>query len=145
MVFIFIHIKTVKNDITKLVDESQTRISILNQLSVIKPKLDSNKNIFYITGDSDYYIIGNKVPFQQGVGYTLLSFYFDKSNYPKELLNNTDLFEIGKEGYYEENGYGFGYFTDQKLMEEQAKKYNIPDKNIYKFYYNSKTAKLEKL
>ena len=145
LVFIFIHIKTVKNDITKLVDESQTRISILNQLSVIKPKLDSNKNIFYITGDSDYYIIGNKVPFQQGVGYTLLSFYFDKSNYPKELLNNTDLFEIGKEGYYEENGYGFGYFTDQKLMEEQAKKYNIPDKNIYKFYYNSKTAKLEKL
>lgn len=144
-VFIYLHIKTVRIDLNRLVNESQIRISILNQFSTLLPKLENNKNIFYITGDTDYYIIGNKIPFQQGFGYTLLTYYFPKANYSPDFLNNTDLFEIGKQGYYEKDGYGFGYFTDIKLMEEQSKMFKIQDKNIYKFYYNSKTTKLERL
>ena len=144
-VFIFIHIRTIKTGLNRVVNESLVRISILNQISLILPKLESKKNIFYVTGDNDYYIAGNKIPFQQGVGYTLLAYYYPKSQYPADFLNNAELFEIGKEGYYEKEGYGFGYFTSIKLMEEQSRMFKIQDENIYKFYYNSKTAKLEKL
>lgn len=143
--FIFIHVRTINSDIKQLVDESQNRIKIISQLKSFKPNLDSNKNIFYIYGDTDYYIIENKIPFQSGMGYNLMSLYYSSGKVPNELLNQSFLFEIGSQGYKEVGGIGFGYFSNIKLMEEEAKKYNIPNKNIYKFYYNSKTATLEKI
>ena len=143
--FIYVNIILINYDLKLLVKESQTRIDILNQISLIKPKLTENRNIFYVTGDTDYYLIGHKIPFQQGFGYTLLTFYFDKSQYPADFLNNTDLFEIGKEMYYEKDEYGFGYFSNIILMEEAVKSNKIPTSNVYRFYYDSKTARMEKI
>lgn len=145
LIFLFIHVKSIKVDLNRVVNESQVRISILNQMTLLLPKLDSNTNVFYVTGDTDYYVVGNKVPFQQGFGYTILSYYYPNSKYNSSFLNHIELFEIGKEVYIEENGYGFGYFSNLELMNDAIKKYKIPISNIYKFYYNSKAAVIEKL
>lgn len=145
VIFLYIHARVLIKDINKLVGESQTRINILNQISEIKPKLDGKKNIFYVTGDTDYYLPGNKVPFQQGFGYTLLALYFPKSEYPSDFLENTDLFEIGKQGYYEVLDYGFGYFTDKNEMKIALKKYKITPSLIFWFHYDSKNGKLTEI
>ena len=84
-----------------MVVESQTRIKFLNQMSLLLPKLESNKNIFYITGDTDYYIVGNKVPFQQGMGYTLMVWYYHTGKIPKDLINENFLWELNSQGYKE--------------------------------------------
>lgn len=140
--FIYIHTFIVKADIQKLVVESQTRIGILNQIREIKPKLEGKKNIFYVTGDVDYLLPGNKVPFQQGFGYTLLAFYFPGSGYSPAFLNNIELFEIGKEGYYETDGYGFGYFTDVKKLNHFTKDKDV---RIVGLYYDSKQKLIRQL
>lgn len=145
VLFLYIHARVVIKDINKLIGESQTRINILNQISEIKPKLDGKKNIFYVTGDTDYYLLGNKVPFQQGFGYTLLALYFPRSEYPSDFLKNTDLFEIGKQGYYEAFDYGFGYFSDKKEMKIELKKYKITPSSIFWFHYDSKNGKLTEI
>lgn len=145
ILFIGFNVKLINLDLKSAVIEAQQRINILNQIINSKPKLNEKINVFYVTGDMDYYLVGHKVPFQQGFGYTLLTYYFKKSEYPKEFLSNTKLFEIGSQGYEEINGLGFGYFSDIKLMEEEVKKYNILNKNIYKFYYNSKTTTINEI
>lgn len=145
LVFIFSHVKTVTNDLDKLVEESQIRISIISQLKTIKPALDKNKNIFYITGDSDYYLVGNKIPFQNGMGYNLMSLYFDSGKIPKELINESFLFEIGSQGYKEMGDYGFGYFSDKRTLEIDMKRYIIPNESVHSFYYDSTSEKVTQL
>ena len=142
LVFIFIHIKVVVSDIADLVTQSRTRISILNQISSLVPKLTSNKNVFYVTGDADFYLPGNKIPFQQGFGYTLLTWYGKRSEYPANFFDNTSLFEIGKEGYYEAGGYGFGYFPDLEKLKDEIRKNKFSKDEITAFYYSSKDQKV---
>lgn len=142
ILFLYVHVQTVRTDIIKLVVESQVRIGILNQIRDIKPKLEGKKNIFYVTGDTDFYLPGNKVPFQQGFGYTLLAFYFPKSGYPSAVLNNTELFEIGKEGYYETDDYGFGYFSDLESLKKVVGQNMIYKNSIVALYYSSKAEKI---
>ena len=143
VLFIFTHTRIVISDVGKLVTESQTRVSFLSQISSIVPTLTNDRNIFYITGDSDFYLPGNKVPFQQGFGYTLMSLYYDSGKIPKELLSNGYLFEIGGEGYKEVSGKGFGYFSDKNVMKDTLSKYNVGPTITY-FYYDSKTDKILK-
>lgn len=145
ILFLYVHANVTARDVGKLVIESQTRISILNQILAIKPRLDDDKNIFYVTGDTDYYLPGNKIPFQQGFGYTLMSLYYNSGKIPKELLSGGYLFEIGSEGYKEVGGFGFGYFSDEKAVEIQLKRYKIPPGSIFRFYYDSKNGKLTEI
>lgn len=142
ILFLYTHARVVVKGTRKLVGESRTRINILNQILEIKPKLDGKKNIFYVIGDTDYYVSGNKVPFQQGFGYTLLALYFPKSEYPSDFLGNIDLFEIGKQGYYEISDYGFGYFSDKKELKSFLKRQNI---SITGLYYDSETKTISLL
>lgn len=145
LIFIFIHAKVVRSDIDGLVVESQTRISILNQISSIVPKLTSGKNIFYVTGDADFYLPGNKVPFQQGFGFTLLTWYYTKSVYPKELLSDQSLFEIGKQGYLTKGDWGFGYFSNLEDLKTVIKTNRLSKDVITAFYYNSKENRVDNI
>lgn len=140
--FIFIHVKVVVSDIANLVAQSQARISILNQISSLVPKLTNNKNIFYVTGDADFYLPGNNVPFQQGFGFTLFTWYWAKSEYPKELLSDQSLFEIGKEGYLTVGNYGFGYFSDLVKLKKMVVENKIVKNAITALFYDSKTGKI---
>lgn len=140
--FLIVHAKALVSGIDKLAKESQTRIGVLDQILQIKPKLNGKKNIFYVTGDANYYLPDNKVPFQQGFGYTLLTWYGKRSEYPANFFDNTSLFEIGKEGYYEIGGYGFGYFSDLEKIKDEIRMGKFSEDEITAFYYSSKDQKI---
>lgn len=140
--FLFVHISTLYSDIRSLVNLSQSRIQIINQIKELDPTLTNSKNIFYITGDTDYLLPGNKVPFQQGVGFTLMTIYFKSGKIPKEFLNSNYLFEIGSQGYRESNGYGFGYFSDKSEVKGFLKRSDI---SITSLYYDSNKETIEVL
>lgn len=145
VLFLNFHAKSVIEDIDLLVNESQTRIDILEQLKELKSTLDGNKNVFYVTGDTDYLLPGNKVPFQQGFGYTLMTIYYDGGRIPDELLEDGYLFELGSQGYKEMGDYGFGYFSDKRTLEIDMKRYIIPNESVHYFYYDSTSEKVTQL
>lgn len=142
LMFIFLHAKTIQIDLKQLVNDSQIRINIISQIKTIKPLLNKNINIFYITGSTDYFLEGNKIPFQNGIGYNLMSLYYGGGKIPKEFLNDTFLFEIGSQGYRELKGYGFGYFSDLLKLKETIKKYNLEETQVYSLYFDSKDNNL---
>lgn len=121
LIFVFWHARIVKKDISSLVEISNTRIGLIDQIKISVPNLEKNKNIFVITSDTDYYAIGNKVPFQSGTGYILMTLYYESGKIPNKLLDEAFLFEIGSVGYKEVGNLGFGYFTDSDAANEVAK------------------------
>lgn len=145
LLFIFWHLKYLNASLKSDVNIATERKQFIHQLKEIAPGLEENINIFYITSDADYYIAGNKVPFQQGMGYTLMTLYYDSGKIPEQLLRDVYLFEIGNQGYKEVDGFGFGYFSDEKEMEIQLKRYRISPDSIFRFYYDSKNGKLTEI
>lgn len=143
ILLIFSHSMVVKNDLSKLANISSERKIFLNQLSSLKPSLNSSKNIFLLNGSQDFYIPGNKVPFQQGVGYTLMVWYYNSGNIPKDLIKERAFFEIGSQGYKETGEKGFGYFSDavalKEFLKERGKDQNI---TITGLYYDAAQKKL---
>ena len=141
--FLFAHINAAQKNLNQLVKDSQVRIGIIDQIKRIKPTLENNKNIFYITGDSDFYLVGNKVPFQTGMGYNLMSLYYNSGKVPKGFIDETYLFEIGSQGYKESSEYGFGYFSDLDSLRSVFKEKKIEKTAVKAFYYNSKANTIE--
>ncbi len=132
-----------------IIDE-QVRLSILRkdfivQLKKLVPTLDNKKNIFYTTSDLNYWADGNKIPFQQGSGFTFMILYNGSGKIPKEFLKNEFLSVIGSQGYREIDGYGFGYFWDKKELEKALEMYNLSESSIIKLQYNSKTKTLSRI
>lgn len=140
--FLFSHVLVVRAEIKKDVVVSKERKMFISQLKEIKSTLNSNENVFYITGDGDYYLPGNKVPFQSGVGYTLMVLYYDSGKIPGDFLRESYLFEIGSQGYKEIDEKGFGYFSSIDKLKELVKKDKLTKDTIIGLYYNSKTGKV---
>jgi hypothetical protein len=108
----------IQRAVTELSIISRERTAVLHALSGRKTQMPQ-KPIFYIEGDSPgYYGIANlAVPFQQGVGYTLMSWFFDTGVVPSSLLSSYYLWNINEQGYTEVEGGGFGYFWDKVQLE----------------------------
>ncbi len=145
VLFLFYHLKYLESGISKEVLIGQERKSFLIQLFEQVPEFNENKNIIYITSDQDFYIVGNKVPFQQGMGYTLMSLYYRSGKIPQDFLKEGYLFEIGSQGYKEKGSYGFGYFTDKKQIDETIKKYKLSRESVISLYYHVPERKLKKV
>jgi len=135
------HIQVIRKDISSQAKIAKERLYILNTLKQIHPSLN-DKNIFYITSDRDYIGPNNKLPFQEGLGYTLIVWYYDTGKIPQELLNSNFLWDIGSQGYKEINSSGFGYFSDLNTMMESYKKYNLSPKDVISFYWDGEKQKL---
>jgi hypothetical protein len=136
------HISYTLQDLSLQVQASQTRLSILRSIKYEIPKL-KNKTIFYITGNGDYLLRGNPLPFQQGNGYTLLVFLYNPSiKGLNNLLSNNFLWDLGTEGYKQVGNNGFGFFYDYKRLKNAYlnKQFSLTD--VYSFYWDSKENKL---
>lgn len=145
ILFLFSHLKYLENSISNEVAIAKERISFLIQLNQFTPSLKSDRNIFYIDSDVDFYISGNKTPFQQGMGYTLMTIYYKDGKIPQDFLKEGYLYEIGSQGYKEEGNYGFGYFTDNNQLEKTVRKYKLSKENVVSFYYHTPDKRLEKV
>ena len=133
--FILWHTNTIEAAIEEQVKLSNTRKSLMFQLAEQLPTLSSQKNVFYITSDKNYWADTNMLPFQQGSGYTLMVLYYNSGKIPKSFLINGYLFEIGSQGYKESGDMGFGFFTDKKELEKAVTNYNLPPSSILHLQY----------
>ncbi|QQG42250.1 MAG: glycosyltransferase family 39 protein [Candidatus Woesebacteria bacterium] len=142
LLFMAWHVKYINDGLKRDVETASERKNFIYQLMTSVPSLDQNINVFYFNSDSDYYIAGNKVPFQEGMGYTLMTLYYNGGKIPADLLRDSYLFEIGGNGYSQVGNYGFGYFTDKEKLELTIKANKLNKSKVYSFYYNSKTKTL---
>lgn len=141
----YVHVQTVRQDIADQVNIASERKQILNAILSIQPKFFS-KTIFYITGDKQFLVPNNYVPFQQGFGYTLqVLYYINHVNIPKQFLENGFLWDLGSEGYQESNGIGFGYFSELDKLQQLLNREHIPANDVVALYYNSTTHKFTRL
>lgn len=111
--------------------------SLKNQI----PKLEE-KSLFYIAGNTEYFLKTNRVPFQQGIGYTLMVWYYDSGSIPKELIKSNFLWVIGSEGYKEVGEKGFGLYSNYDLLKDEVIKNDLSEKNVYGLYYDGKKQQL---
>lgn len=120
------------------------RKNFLRQMDAVVSKLPDNP-IFLISGDSPgYYGIGDlSVPFQQGMGYTVMVWFYKTGKIPKELLASMFLWNINAQGYKEAGGGGFGYFWDEKTLAAfLAERPDIPSNRVIRLRYVSGEKKL---
>lgn len=112
-----------------------------------------DKVSFYVSGDSQgYYGLNDlKVPFQSGLGQTLLVTYSYNEEITPKLLHEDSILKTQEEGflygildqgYREIDGRGFGYFWDKKQMMSAIKKHKVPLDSVYAFFYKSETREL---
>lgn len=142
ILFIFLHAKVVYGAIREQIVLSDLRRNFIGQLKEFVPSVNNEKNVFYITGDQNYWADGNKVPFQQGTGYTLMVLYYNSRNIPREFLKEGFLFDIGSQGYKESGELGFGYFWDKEELDKAIRLYNLLPESIIGLKYDSQTKKL---
>lgn len=142
VLFLLCHLKYIEKNISGDVAISRERMSFLAQLKQFIPKLEGERNIFYIDSDSDFYVSGNKVPFQQGTGYTLMTIYYKDGKIPQGFLKEGYLYEIGSQGYKEEGDYSFGYFSKLDSLKDAVKTNNLSKEIIIGLYYDSKRGRL---
>lgn len=142
------HLHTITVEIARQKNLSSERLSLLNQLLSIKNHLDP-KQVFYLTSDRGFYITtGNPVPMQQGMGYTILVWYFAHRKAPTQALNLIKehfLWELNGQGFREDGGFGYGYFWDEAQLKVAINTYHIEEKNILHLYYDSQQKQLKQI
>ncbi|MFA5770941.1 MAG: discoidin domain-containing protein, partial [Patescibacteria group bacterium] len=143
--FLLINIYFLSGMLDNIARVSSTRKNILGIISKEIPILQP-KTIFYTESDKSFYGLPEReriLPFQSGFGQTLLIWYFDKQQLPKEFLENRFLWELTSEGYKEFQGTGFGYFRNFEKMANTLVNYNLPLSSVISFRYDSKDNSLE--
>ncbi|MBI4058796.1 hypothetical protein HY404_00995 [Candidatus Microgenomates bacterium] len=143
--FLVVHLKYLNKSLMDLIAVSQERRSLLSQLSRLKPTFDNNKNIFYITGNHDFYLVGNHVPFQQGMGYTLMIWYYQTGKIPSQLIKDKFLWNLNTEGYKEIASLGFGFFSDEHKLRQTIKDYHLTKNQVNALFYDFSSKELKKI
>lgn len=130
------HVRTIRSDLTGQIETARQRLAILNNIKTTVPTL-GQRNVFYITGNRNFYIADNNVPFQQGVGYTLMVWYFDGGQVPASFLGDKFIWDIGTNGYKEENGRGFGFFSSPAKLKEALAANQFSLGHVKAFYWDA--------
>lgn len=144
-VIILVHLFSLEKMINEKVQVGSVRRGILNQISQQHPSLPP-KIVFYTESDSSYYGLPEEeriMPFQSGFGQTLLIWYSQLGNFPKDFYQNRLLWEIGDQGYKEVDGRGFGYFRDFENMADTLENYKLPLSSVVSFRFDLKDNSLE--
>lgn len=138
--FLMWHISTISSELRHQIVLAAQRRGILNEISTVKPSLDP-KTVFYFTGNRSYYTdSGNNLPLQQGLGYTLAVWYYGRNRsytYLSPLIGNQFLWDLGSQGYQENQGNGFGYYWQVDELKKQIKLGKFNKENVVGFYYDS--------
>lgn len=131
-------------ELSAYVERGQTRQEILTQIEAQYPVLPA-KTIFYTESDSSFYglpVEERTLPFQSGLGQTLLAWYFKTERFPRAFFENRYLWDILEQGYKEVDDRGFGYFRDFELMLKIVIDNKLPIDSVIGYRYSSKTNKL---
>lgn len=144
----FVHAKQTSRDISFQVDLKNERMNILQEMIARKPEL-YDSHVFYITGDRNYYVSdGNPTPMQQGMGYTLLVWYYAQGRAPiqdKLLIRDFSFWGIQDQGYVATENGGYGYYTDKTILKKDLAENKFGLDDIFAFYYDSSTKKIQEI
>jgi len=134
------HIFYLRLEINALKEVGVQRKSILTKIKSFYPNLE-RKTVFYIKSDKAYYglpVEEKILPFQSGLGQTLLVWYYEEEKFPSEFMQNQYLWKITSQGYREEGNRGFGYFRDLNLLKKAIAEYNLQPESVVAFSWDSK-------
>lgn len=113
---------------------------VYNLYPVLPPRI-----VFYTESDTSYYGLPENekiLPFQSGLGQTLLVWYGKSEKFSTDFYSNRFLWEITDQGYQESGGRGFGYFRDINLLKDAIREYNLPESSIIAFRWISEEERL---
>lgn len=139
VIFLIGNIYQVNSLLTSQVELGEKRREILSDIRGRKPDLP-DKVIFYTESDRSYYGLPDTekiMPFQSGLGETLMIWYQPTENFPVGFYKDNFLWEITDQGYKEVEDRGFGYFRDFSLLKKTVVSYKLPPESIIAFRYDS--------
>jgi len=134
----------IRTNLKLIVDSGRQRAEILKNIRNKFPKLQG-KTVFFIESNSSYYGLPETekiLPFQSGLGQTLLVWYHDTENFPAEFFKNQFLWQIGSQGYQEFDGRGFGYYRNESDFLEFVNSTHLRGEQIIAFFWESETKNL---
>ena len=142
LILLIIHVKYTYSALSAQIQLAKDRLFILSSIKREIPRLN-RKTVFYISSVSTYTVPHNPLPFQQGLGYTLQVWLFNKSNDKlKILLTEPFLWDLGSEGYQQVGDQGFGYFYSLDDLKGMVKKYKLNPNVVYAFSWDGNTHQL---
>lgn len=139
------NIYSLETNLSMLSSQGIVRRNILNTIKKAYPRL-TEKVVFYTESDSSYYglLPEEKIlPFQSGLGQTLLVWYYSDEYFPEQFYQNKFLWEIRSQGYQEFGGRGYGYFRNLELLKDNVKRYNLSPDSIYAFSWNGSAGEIK--
>jgi hypothetical protein len=143
-IFLFINnFSVLQSNFNIIIDQTgiprQKIISQLKQYLSVLPK----KVVFYAETDGRG-AYGTVLPFQTSFPQILTVVYYDKNPLPDSFFDKFVL-DAKPQGYMYSERRGFGFYNSKKSLKEAllAKSFSVED--IYAFYYNSKTVKLNNI
>lgn len=119
-----------------------TRKTILQKIYISYPHIPKNV-VFYTESNTAFYGLPDEekiLPFQSGLGQTLLVWYNDHGeNIPSCFFQGKYLYVLLSQDYKECGGRGFGYYRNINLLKESLAANDLSAKNVIAFRYNSFT------
>lgn len=140
LIFFFAQTRFIDNEISFQANVSKERKNFLMSLEKLYPSVATN-SVFYITGNRDFYVSDHKIPFQQGMGYTLMVWYYKTGIIPKEFMNSF-LWDIKAEGYRKKENKGFGYYWSFDHLVADLKRKEINKNQVIALFYDADKEKL---
>lgn len=118
--------------------QGKMRLGIIKSIDGSIPSIPQKLVIYTESSQSYYGLPGEEriMPFQSGFGQTLLIFLGARAKFPLEFYPGVDLWEIRSQGYFESEGWGFGYFRDLGLLKKVIDENNIPEDSLYAFSWD---------
>lgn len=146
-IFLLVFVGTTENFVrgNYLYNQGVLRLRILNEVRALYPVLP-RKVVFYFKSDTSYYGLPDNertLPFQSGLGQTLLVYYSQTEKFPKIFYPGQYLWDIASEGYMESGGRGFGFFRNFEQLKNTVNQYTIPKESIISFSWSGVTNQLE--
>jgi hypothetical protein len=141
IIFFNYHVQSIRKEIYVKSVTAKERLSVLHQIQLLYPKIPQ-KVVFYITSDKSFVSSINPLPFQQGIGYTLLTLYYPTGTIPKKFLVENFLWNLDEEGYKEINQTGFGYFDNLSDLIQAVKEHKFNENSIIWLHYDSNLQKI---
>lgn len=145
VLILFWNIKSIKSDLSYQEQNGKIRQAVLSTIQEKYPQLPG-KVIFYVESDTTYYGLPESekiLPFQSGLGQTLLVWYSVHNNqFPSCFFNDTFLYQIDEEGYRFCQQRGFGYFRKMENLKKAISENKFNLDNLIAFKWNGLEEKI---
>lgn len=142
LVLIGFHAVVLKGNIEQSVQVGEHRKQLLSEIKNLKSTLGEDNLIFAESDKSFFGLAQRKLPFQSGLGQTLLVYYSQYQDIPPSFFTQEFLWNIEDEGYKKYDNFGFGFFWNIENLAKVKNENHLPDQVIHGISYDSENKKI---